>query len=128
MKKLFLFCLLIVGDCVPSFSQGIKGGVSQVMSAGRIVDGEELTTLAELPYRKDRGTPFTILLLPKNSENVKEVEVIKGKYYQGDTTKNIPINIAVWSSVSLYEIDVDNPTIFVNYYVYIGFGQDVPGL
>lgn len=125
----FLTFLLIVCNASThcAKAQGVyKGYVSQIMNAGRIVDGQELTTLDQLPYTKGQGAPFTILLLPKSDENVKEIEVIKARYYQGDSVVNVPLTIASWNSVALVYIDIDNPTLFINYYVYIGFGQDIP--
>lgn len=127
MKKLFLLALFMCLAFVAS-AQAVKlpkGGVTQIMSAGRIVDGLELTSTGQLPFTAGQGVPFSILLLPKSTSNLKEVEVIKARYYQGDETVNIPIPVASWSVVSLAAIDIDNPTLFVNYYVYIGFGQDV---
>lgn len=127
MRKLFLACLLVFAGFVAS-AQTLKGNVTQFMSAGRIVDGEQIQE-TDLPYVK-QGVPFTIMIVPKSSDNYTEVEKIRARYYQGDNLIDIPILVNTWNSVAInYLADVlQNSNIFTYYDVYIGFGQDIQGL
>lgn len=94
------------------------------MNAGRIVDGKEITA-ADLPFTKGQGAPFSIMLVPKNSSNNVEVEIIKGRYYQGNLTVDVPFSVNQWNSTALVFIanDPANTTVFLNYRVFVGFGQ-----
>lgn len=125
MKYLLFF--ILVGLATPCVAQTVeKGAVTTIMSAGRIVDQEELTSTGQLPYSKGVGVPFSIFLVPKNDANVKEVEFVKVQYYQGEGVVTAPLTINAWNVGAFIKIDVDNPTLFTNYYVYVGFGQDKP--
>lgn len=132
MKKLFILIILSL------FGLGVnaqtKGNVTQIMAGGRIVDGREVIS-GDLPFKPGStsgiaiglsvGTPFSVMVVPKSSDNVTEVTFIKGKYYQGDAVRLIPLVVNSWNTTALIEIDVDNPTLFTNYNVYVGFGQDL---
>lgn len=126
MRNLFFIFLLLAAPAYTFAQSTDKGVVTTIMSAGRVVDQEELTSTGQLPYTKGVGVPFSIFLVPKNDANLKEVEFVKVQYYQGDTVVTAPLTINAWNVGAFIKIDVDNPTLFTNYYVYVGFGQDKP--
>jgi len=127
MKRLFLFALLMIS--MQGFSQQVqrfqKGAVPETMFAARIVT---LDQVLALPYTKGQGSPYSIMIVPKSSSNVKEVEFVKLRLYQSDKVISAPLTINAWNSLAIVSIDVDNPTLFTNYFVYVGFGQFVEGL
>jgi hypothetical protein len=127
MRKMFLAALLLMAGWSAEAQVSFKGNVTQFMNAGRIVDMQEVVQ-SNLPYTKGKGAPFSIMIVPKSSDNYTEIFMVKGKLYQGDTVQNIPVSVNAWNSVALVELSLDNPTLFVYYNVYVGFGQDIDGL
>lgn len=128
MKKLFfgiLFSLFALEGLAQVAEE--KGAVTPLMNAGRIVDSQEVI-LADLPYFKGKGAPFSIMLVPKQSDNYTEVAFMKLQYYQGEVARITPVLVNTWNNGAYIRIDTDNPTIFELYNVYVGFGQDIPGL
>ncbi|WP_138481575.1 hypothetical protein [Dyadobacter bucti] len=127
MKNLIIVFSLLLMATVSQAQTIRKGLVTSIMAAGRITDGQEVVA-ADLPYFKSQGAFFSIMIVPKDVENVKEIEIIKARYYQGEAIRNIPLMVNSWNTVMLVEIDDDNEALFEDYNVYVGFGDDVPGL
>lgn len=100
------------------------------MSAGRVVDGVEIT-VDSLPYGRNRigniTTPFTIHIVPKSASNSEEVAMIMARYYQGNAQRFIPLAINQWNVclLSLIPITPENLVLFSNYRVFVGFGEDI---
>lgn len=126
MKKLFLSIAALLAFSSLSHGQSTPI-ITEVMSGGRIVDGKEII-LSELPFFKGVGRYFSVMIVPKVDGNTKEVELINAKYFKGASARNIPIQVNQWNSVALIEITSNNSTLFSNYYVYVGFGSDIPDL
>lgn len=103
-----------------------KGFVSEIMNGGRVVDGKELS-VGEIPFTKGQGSPFSLMIVPKDTNSVREIEIVKARYYQGDVIRDIPIMINQWNVPALVEIGSDNTAIFTKYRVFVGFGQDIEG-
>jgi hypothetical protein len=126
MKQLILTVILILGTLAVSAQVPKKGFVSEIMNGGRIVDGKEIL-VGELPFYKGQGSPFSLMIVPKDSSNVKEVEIVKARYYQGDVVRDVPIMVNQWNVPALVEMGSDNTAIFTKYRVFVGFGQDIEG-
>lgn len=128
MKKA-LFTLFLISCAISCYSQRL-GNVTPEMSAGRVVDGVEIT-VDSLPYGRSRlgniTTPFTIQIVPKNVNNAEEVSMIMARYYQGNIPRHIPLAINQWNVCLLSQIPVnpENLTLFANYRVFVGFGEDI---
>lgn len=126
MKNLIIVFSLLLLSTVSQAQTIRKGFVSQIMAGGRIVDGQ-IVVAGNLPYVKE-GIPFSVMIVPKNPENTKEIEIIKARYYQGDVVRDIPLAVNSWNTTMLVYISTDNAALFNDYTVYVGFGDDVPGL
>lgn len=126
MKQLIFTAILILGTLAVSAQVQKKGFVSEIMNGGRIVDGKEIS-VGELPFFKGQGSPFSIMIVPKDTNSVREVEIVKARYYQGDIVRDVPILINQWNVPALVEMGSDNTAIFTRYRVFVGFGQDIEG-
>lgn len=126
MKQLIFTIILILGTLAVSAQVPKKGFVSEIMNGGRIVDGKEIL-VGELPFFKGQGSPFSLMIVPKDTNSVREVEIVKARYYQGDIVRDVPILINQWNVPALVEMGSDNTAIFNRYRVFVGFGQDIEG-
>jgi len=128
MKKYLFILAICLASFVSQAQTGLKGNVTTVMNAGRVVDGKEIQ-VSDLPFTNGRGNPFTIMIVPKVSTNTTEVEVIKARYFQGDAgvIRDVPITVNNWNVVALDNIPTDavNTTLFTNYRVFVGFGSTI---
>lgn len=123
MKTLFTLTLLFTS--LSSFAQ-LRGDVTPEMAAGRVVDGTELT-IDSLPYSRTTYGPFSIQVVPKNPANSEEITMVDAIYYQGLAPRTIPVAINQWNVFFLRSIPTSpaNTTLFNNYRVFVGFGQNV---
>lgn len=129
MKKILFAGLFILIGFAASAQTSFKGNVTQIMNAGRIVDLQKITA-ADLPYTKGNGAPFSILIVPKATDNYTEVEKVTGRMYQGDNNIEIPILVNTWNSTAMVNLSnvSQNVNLFTFYDVYIGFGQNIDDL
>ena len=85
-----------------------KGYISEFMNGGRIVLHGKKESL-ESGFRLPNGTPFSIYIRPKNSENTSSLDIVLNvKCYQDDEFSDAPVAFNDWSPMAITEIAPNN--------------------
>ncbi len=104
-----------------------KGYVTQTVNAMRIVDGGEITSLAQ---NFNPGVPFSLKLIPKAPDNTAEYVMGKVNLIQWDDDlfRDWPIDILSWTSEMFYSLSSESAGLLVSYRIFWGAGSDAKNI